>query len=115
MSFIDIHSEWLTNIATHNVLKAARTQRRELRIISQGKQRTTYDDGVYYYNNGGSSLHNHYFNDAKGTEYCTENDGQESGFKWSRTDGGEKNVKYDNMKQYESWNSYIDRPPYSNF
>ena len=65
---------------------------------SQGNQWTTYNDGAYYYNNSGSSHHNHYFNDAKGSDYCTGNGGQESGFKWSRTDGGEKNVKYDNRK-----------------
>ena len=65
---------------------------------SQGNQWTTYDDGAYYYNNSGSSHHNHYFNDAKRTEYCTGNGGQKSGFEWSRTDGGEKNVKYDNRK-----------------
>ena len=63
---------------------------------SQGNQWTTYDDGAYYYNNSGSSHHNHYFNDAKRTEYCTGNGGQKSGFKWSGTDSGEKNVKYDN-------------------
>ena len=65
---------------------------------SQGNQWTTYDDGAYYYNNSGSSHHNHYFNDAKRTEYWTGNGGQKSGFEWSRTDSGEKNVKYDNRK-----------------
>ena len=63
---------------------------------SQGNQWTTYDDGAYHYNNSGSSHHNHYFNDAKRTEYFTGNGGQESGFRWIRTDSGEKNVKYDN-------------------
>ena len=65
---------------------------------NQGNKWTTYDDGAYYYNNAGSSHHNHYFNDNKGNEYCTGNGGKESGFKWSRSDGGEKNVKYDNRK-----------------
>ena len=31
-------------------------------------------------------------------KYCTGNGGKDSGFQWTRTDGGEKNVKYDNRK-----------------
>jgi hypothetical protein len=65
---------------------------------NQGNDWTTYDDGAYRYNNSGSSHHSHYFNDANGREYCTGNGGKESGFQWTRTDGGEKNVKYDNRK-----------------
>ena len=67
---------------------------------SKGNTWTTYDDGSYGYNNSGSRHHNHYYNDAaKGRDYMTANGGKASGYQWTRTDGGEKNVKYDNRKK----------------
>ena len=65
----------------------------------KGNTYTKYDDGAYRYNNAGSSHQNHYFNDGKGRDYCTANGGKESGYQWTRTNGGDKNVKYDNRKK----------------
>ena len=74
------------------------SHKKQERSVESSGSNSQGNHGAYYYNNSGSSHHNHYLNDAKRTEYCTGNGGQKSGFKWSRTDGGEKNVKYDNRK-----------------
>jgi hypothetical protein len=65
-----------------------------------GNTWTKYDDGAYRYNNSGSSHQNHYFNDANGRDYMTDNGGKTSGYQWTRSDGADKNVKYDNRKKF---------------
>merc|ERR1711868_134152 len=92
-------SNWISNTLTMS--QKPSSQERSIDgsgVNRHGNTWTTYDDGAYRYNNAGSNHHNHYFNDAQGKEYCTGNGGKEGGFKWSRTDQGEKNVKYDNRK-----------------
>ena len=66
---------------------------------NQGNSWTKYDDGAYRYHNASSSHQNHYFNDGKGRDYMTANGGKNGGYQWTRTNGGEKNVKYDNRKK----------------
>ena len=68
-------------------------------INKQGNSWTKYDDGAYRYHNTGSNHQNHYFNDANGRDFMTANGGKASGYQWTRTDGGEKNVKYDYRKK----------------
>ena len=64
-----------------------------------GNTWTTYNDGAYRYNNKGGGHKNHYYNTGKGYEFMTANGGKESGYQWTRKEGGEPNVKYDNRKK----------------